>query len=314
VSRTNVLVVGATGFIGGWLCRAFNAAGAQVVGVCRTPPGPASPFRSILADLTLPGSGAQLIERTKPDLVVNAAGYGVDRNERDPGLARRLNAELVEELAVAIVDSPPSASWPGQRMIHLGSAFECGSVSGTVTEETACSPATDYGRTKLDGTRLLAAVRHQTGLQAVTVRVATVYGPGEHPHRLLPSLLRAADTAETLQLTAGEQERDFTYVADVAEGAVRLARCRDIPGPILNLATGELHTVREFATRAREMLGIAADRVIFGALPYRPEEVWQGRFAVDRLHTLLGWRPSTRLDEGIRATIALARMTEGDRG
>jgi UDP-glucose 4-epimerase len=314
MSRTNVLVVGATGFIGRWLCRAFDTAGTQVFGVCRNPPGPSSPFRPIIADLALPGSGAQLIERTRPDLVVNAAGYGVDRNERDLGLARRVNADLVEELAVAIAGLPPSVSWPGQRLIHIGSAFECGSVSGTVTEETPCAPATDYGRTKLDGTRRLAAVREQTGLQAVTVRVATVYGPGEHPHRLLPSLLRAADTGETLQLTAGEQERDFTYVADVAEGAVRLAKCRNTPGPILNLGTGELHAVKEFATRAREMLGIAEDRVIFGALPYRPEEVWQGRFAVDRLDALLGWRPRTGLDEGIRATIASARMTEGDRG
>jgi dTDP-4-dehydrorhamnose reductase len=51
-----------------------------------------------------------VIERTNPDLVVNAAGYGVDRNERDPGLARRINSELVEELAVAMAGSPPSAS------------------------------------------------------------------------------------------------------------------------------------------------------------------------------------------------------------
>ena len=308
-----ILVTGASGFIGQWVCRAFRAAGSQVFGVIRNQVASAADFLPVIADLAVPGSGTRLIEQMEPDLVVNAAGYGVDRDERDPELARRLNAELVEELALALAlaGSPGTRDWLGQRLIHLGSAFECGSVSETVDEDTICSPGSDYGRSKLDGTLRLAAVRAQSDLRAIAVRLATVYGPGEHPHRLLPSLIRSAKTGETLQLTAGEQERDFTFVRDVAEGLVRLARCRDTPGPILNLATGELHSVREFATRAREILGLAEDRVVFGALPYRPGEVRQGRFAVSRLFTLLGWRPNTGLDEGIRASIAAANCTEG---
>lgn len=311
----NVLVLGATGFIGRWLCQAFNTAGAHVVGVSRNSfPGATPSFQLMLADLAVPGSGARLVERARPDLLVNAAGYGVNPSERDASLAHRVNADLVEELAVAVANSPASASWPGQRMIHIGSAFEYGSVPGTVTEDTPCNPATDYGRTKLEGSRRVATVRDHTGLRAVTARVATVYGPGEHPHRLLPSLIRAADTGETISLTAGDQERDFTFVEDVVEGIARLALCPEVPWPILNLATGRLHSVREFATRARIMLRIPAPQVVFGALPYRMEEVWQGRMDIGRLEQLLGWHPATSIDEGIRRTIEFGLMTENARG
>src|SRR6185295_19604443 len=99
----------------------------------------------------------------------------------------------------------------------------------------------------------------------LVVRVATVYGSGEHPHRLLPTLIRAAQTGETLSLTAGEQERDFTYIADVAEGLVRLLAKGAAPWAVANLATGRLHQVREFIGCAQEMLGLRPDQVVLGA-------------------------------------------------
>jgi nucleoside-diphosphate-sugar epimerase len=237
--------------------------------------------------------------------VVNAVGYGVARDERDDRLAARLNADLVEELAEALVDAERVLpAWRGPRLIHLGSAFEYGSVEGTVTEATECRPRSVYGMTKLEGTRRLSEVVQRKGLRAVSARLATVYGPGEHPHRLLPSLLQAARTTETLSFTRGEQERDFTFVDDVAEGVVRLVSCKSLSDPVLNLATGRLTPVRAFAERAREMLGIPPDRLRFGDIPYREDEVWQGPIDVGRLQATLGWKPATSIDEGIRRTIA----------
>jgi nucleoside-diphosphate-sugar epimerase len=259
----------------------------------------------VRADLGIPGSLGPLLADCRPHAVVNAVGYGVARDERADLIARRLNADLVEELAQAVVELEPKLpAWPGQRLVHLGSAFEYGSVEGQVTETTVCRPSTTYGTTKLEGTQRLSAVVERYGLRAVTARLATVYGPGEHPHRLLPSLLQAARTTETLSFTRGEQERDFTFVDDVAEGVVRLVSCKSLSDPVLNLATGRLTPVRAFAERAREMLGIPPDRLRFGDIPYREDEVWQGPIDVGRLQATLGWKPATSIDEGIRRTIA----------
>jgi nucleoside-diphosphate-sugar epimerase len=314
LAEIRVLVLGGGGFLGRRCALALATAGARVVAFTRRPMAStpavsssnlAGRYTLISGDLSTAGAGRALLDEVRPHAVVNAVGYGVASDERDDRLARRLNADLVQELAEALVEAEPILpSWPGQRLVHLGSAFEYGSVDGAVTEATECRPRTVYGMTKLEGTRRLSAVAGEKRLRAVCARLATVYGSGEHPHRLLPSLLRAARTTETLSFTAGEQERDFTFVDDVAEGVVRLVSCKSLSDPVLNLATGRLTAVRAFAERAREMLGIPPDRLRFGDLPYRPDEVWQGAIDVGRLEAALRWRPATSIDDGIRRTIA----------
>jgi UDP-glucose 4-epimerase len=323
IRGARILVLGATGFIGSWVCRAAARSGAVLTAVGRDRSALARMLESFqftaetaVVDLGVPGSGAAIVEQLQPTCVLNLVGYGVDREERDEAVAQRLNTELVEEIGRALAGLEPRLPpWLGPRLIHLGSAFEYGSVPGQVTEATPCQPSSNYGRTKLDGTRRLSELCRRTGLAGVTLRVATVYGPGEHPHRLLPSLIRAAESGERLSLTAGEQERDFTYVEDVADGVVRIAASRASAEPVLNLATGRLHTVRDFASRARDMLGIPPDRVIFGAIPYRDDEVWQGEIDVARLESRLSWRPATTISEGIQRTIASERngRSKGDR-
>ncbi|HET9275461.1 MAG TPA: NAD(P)-dependent oxidoreductase, partial [Gemmatimonadales bacterium] len=301
LTGVRTLVLGASGFIGRWCADQLAAAGAEIVTAARTTPSDATGV--IAFDASRPGEAAELIARTRPHFVVNAVGYGVGRQERQEEMLQRLNADFPEEVAEALAGTDELPAWPGPRLLHLGSAFEYGSVAGAVSEETPCRPGSAYARTKLEGTRRVSAVAARTGLRATTVRVATVYGPGEHPHRLLPSLIRTVQTGETLELTAGEQERDFTYVGDVAHGLVRLAMTTDPLPPVLNLATGRLHTVRAFAEAAMRELGIPGDRVIFGAIPYRDDEVRQGPIVVDRLRAAVDWVPGMTLAEGIRKTV-----------
>ena len=77
-------------------------------------------------------------------------------------------------------------------MIHVGSALEYGTARGNLNELTAPSPTTLYGRSKLAGTLRVCRAARRRGFRAVTARLFTVYGPGEQPGRLLPSLMAAA--------------------------------------------------------------------------------------------------------------------------
>ncbi|HEX6463192.1 MAG TPA: NAD-dependent epimerase/dehydratase family protein, partial [Vicinamibacterales bacterium] len=89
----SALVLGASGFIGGWTARALHARGATVIVSARDErrvrdtlrPHGLNP-RIEVADLTAKGSVARLIDATRPAIVFNLAGYGVDRSERDPAL------------------------------------------------------------------------------------------------------------------------------------------------------------------------------------------------------------------------------------
>lgn len=305
----SALVLGASGFIGAWAARALNQAGATVYAVGRDSRRTAAVLTHrqarvhvVTADLEMPGAVSRLIDQVRPSIVFNLCGYGVDRSERDVTAMTALNARLVGELCERLADQPPD-DWNGLRLVHAGSALEYGQVPGPLHESTTPNPTTDYGRTKLMGTGLIRRAGAARGLRAVVARLFTVYGAGEHPDRLLPSLQRIAREGGRLGLTAGVQRRDFTYVEDVAEGLVRLGVSDAGPGEVVNLATGRLTPVRAFAETAASLLGIDPSMLDFGALPVAGGEMFHDTVSVSRVRDLLSWVPSTEISDGIRRAL-----------
>jgi nucleoside-diphosphate-sugar epimerase len=124
-------------------------------------------------------------------------------------------------------------------------------------------------------------------------------------------LIEASQENAPVPLTAGIQQRDFTFVAEVAEALVRLGECQTTPGEILNVATGRLLTVRQFVTTAAELLQIRTERLKFGQIPNRPEEMAHGAVTVRRLKTVLGWIPSVEVRDGIQETVTFLRSHAG---
>jgi nucleoside-diphosphate-sugar epimerase len=306
------LVLGAGGFVGRWVAGALAREGAELALAVRD----TRAARRVLAahdvggdlrevDLARTGEAAELVRATRPSIVFDLAGYGVDREEQDERLAQRLNTDLVAEIAEAF---EPDPGWRGQAIVHAGSALEFGTVATDLAEPWHCEPTTDYGRTKLAGARALAETSRRRGFRALTARLFTVYGAGEHAGRLLPTLIEASRHSNEIPLTAGAQRRDFTYVGDVAEGLLRLGLVeRDFEPRALNLATGRLTSVREFVEIAARALGIADRRLRFGALPTRPEEMSHEPASIAALRELVGWSPATSIDAGVRAALAFER-------
>lgn len=73
---------------------------------------------------------------------------------------------------------------------------------------------------------------------------------------------------------------------------------------MVNLATGRLTEVREFVVRAARVLGVAPDRLDFGALPTRAEEMQHDPVSIAKLQQLLNWAPRTSIAEGVRLTMS----------
>ena len=185
--------------------------------------------------------------------------------------------------------------------------MEYGSNPGNLSEDSFTAPTTLYGRSKLDGTNLLSKSSIETGVRALTARLFAVYGLGESSNRLLPSLIRVAETGGSLELTAGLHQRDFVYVEDVAEGLLRLGLTTAPLGDVVNVATGRLTTIREFAIIAAKILGMDRDRLKFGALPTREEEMAHEPVSTRKLVELSGWVPQTDIATGIRKTLEFDR-------
>lgn len=307
------VVLGASGFIGRWTARLLHDCGAHVVAVGRDGAavehalgGARSGIEVVVQDFV--GTDPQSwLGDLEPDVVFNLVGYGVDRTERDAALSRRLNHEFVAQLTHAVA-ALGNAHWPHVRLVHTGSALEYGSTGGVLREDSPTAASTEYGKTKLAGSMALVQTARATGCRALVARLFTVYGPGEHAGRLLPSVLSALGSSGPVPMSDGLQQRDFAYVEDVAEGMVRLTVSNAEPGAIVNLASGVMQTVRHFVAAAAAVCGISRDRFNFGAIPRREEEMRQTGVSVERLTSLAGWRPSEDIASGVRRT--LARLAE----
>ena len=303
-----VLVLGASGFIGHWVARQLCDRGALAHLIVRDRATASKVFAGsgiagtvIEADLTAAASVASVVAAVRPAIVFNLAGYGVDRSERDDVALRAINTDLVIALAEAVHESP-AGTWRGQRLVQAGSAAEYGQASGRLDERRAAEALTGYGASKLAATEHLRRQGALNGVRSVTARLFTVYGPGEHDGRLLPALLEAAASGRPVDLTSGYQQRDFTYVEDVAEGLLRLGVSAAEPGEVVNLATGCLTSVRDFAETAATLLGIAKSALNFGAAPVRSDEMFHDVVVVDRLRALTQWTPTTGVPQGIQRT------------
>jgi len=311
----SVVVLGAGGFIGRWVARQLSADGARLVSVVRDP----QVFEAVRqrwdiggrvhrADLASPESVRRLCTELRPTVVFNLLGYGVDRRECDRALAWWLNGRLPAVLAEAIASTPPGEKWAGRRLIHAGSALEYGTVPGDLAEDGPTAPTTLYGRSKLVGTLRLTRAARRRRLRAVTARLFTVFGAGEHSGRLLPSLEACARSGTPIDLTEGNQRRDFLWVGDVASQLLRLGLSEGTWGEVVNLASGQLFTVKEFTRLAAAALGIPPSHLRFGALPTRPEEMVHAPVTIARLHSLVGPAPSDSITRGLAETVTfLAR-------
>lgn len=305
---SRALVLGGSGFIGRWVARKLSDAQATVAVAVRD----AAAFAGMAAawgiradvlaiDALDEASVIDVVENAAPDITFNLIGYGVDRGETEAAMMWRINRDLVRHLAAAVAArSPGQSPLGGRRVVHVGSALEYGLIDGLATESGATRPHTEYGRSKLAGTEALRDAAHETGLNAVTGRAFTVFGPGEHPGRLLPTIRRAAAGITDVHLSAGTQQRDFAYVEDVAEGLLRLGLSMGEPGEVVNVATGRMTSVRSFAEAAARALALPDDRLQFGAEPVRDDEMRISGVDVDRFWQRTGWNLPIELDEMLR--------------
>ena len=154
-------------------------------------------------------------------------------------------------------------------------------------------------------------IANDLGVPLRVLRLFNVYGPGEAPHRLLPNLVAGLAANHRIALSEGRQGRDFVYVGDVVEAffaaADHVKRRAGMPSQVWNVATGEGHSVREFAEMTARLSGRGTDLLGFGDLPLRPDEIeWlvgDGR----RIRAETGWAARHDLASGIAAS--LVQMT-----
>ncbi|GAB3336905.1 NAD-dependent epimerase/dehydratase family protein [Micromonospora halotolerans] len=283
---TRVLLVGASGFIGGHVRRELEA-DMDLVCLSRAECDLAGSTRETLREL---------IGAVRPDAVVCCAG-AVTGTAEELVLSNTLAAaKLLDAVAVAA---------PGARLVRLGSAAEYGPVpfGASVSEDTVPAPVSEYGVSQAAATRLTALAARAGLVDAVVLRVFNPIGPGMPRTTLLGRVAaRLARLAPGEDLRTGplDAHRDFVDVRDVARAVRHALTVRAPAARVLNVGSGRALPVRA-AVRLLVEEACATVRIREDCSPSpRSAQVGWMRADLTRVTSVLGWSPRHDLNDSVR--------------
>ena len=294
----SVLVVGGTGFIGRHLARQCAKKGAHVTVLSRTRNslGLAEDVTVLRADLRQRDSVLRALDGRTFDFVFNLGGY-IDHRTYCSG-----GRDVIEQHFTGLMNLIDALDRSALRgFVQVGSSDEYGDQPAPQSELLGSAPISPYAFAKRACSDLIRTLACREDFPGAVARLFLVYGPGQATDRLLPQVIRACRLDETFPVSPGKQTRDFCFVEDVVAGLALLATTSEAHGRCLNVASGEPVSVRDVVEGVVRLVG--GGQPMFGALPYRQGESMALYADISETSSLLGWRPSTSLEDGLARTV-----------
>jgi UDP-glucuronate 4-epimerase len=322
-------VTGTAGFIGFHLARRLLADGHAVIGFDGLTPyynvklkhmrhaalAQYPAFQPVIAMLEDRAAVEEAMAAAKPDVVIHlAAQAGVRYSLENPQSYLTSNVtgsyniiELAERHKV--------------KHLMLASTSSIYGANPTVPfreTDRADEPLTIYAATKKSMELMAHAHAHLYKTPTTAFRFFTVYGPWGRPDMALFKFVERMLNDQPIEIYGeGQMSRDFTYIDDLVEGIVRVSavipdesnRVADdrietlshqAPFRIVNIGGGQPENLMDFVVMVEKAIGKPAIRKM---LPMQKGDVPRTYAAPDLLQTLTGFRPSTKLEDGVKAFV-----------
>ena len=304
------LLTGAAGFIGHWVARQLLDGGAEVLGIDNLNDAydpriktwrlarlqRRSGFRFMRVDIA-DRAALEAVSATAPfDAVLHlAARAGAPRSVEKPHSYITANATGTQNL----LDLCTARGIPKLVLASTSSVYGGGNPLPLTEEGDTGRPRSPYAASKRAAEALAHAHHHVHGLDITVLRYFTVYGPAGRPDMSLFRFIRWIREGVPIVLHGdGSQSRDFTYVADVARGTIRAAA--PLGFEVINLGSSAPVELREALALIEECLG---RRATILPEPVQRVDVRATWADIGKARRLLGWEPTTALQEGIERMV-----------
>jgi UDP-glucose 4-epimerase len=314
----NVLITGGLGFIGSNLAIKLVELGAHLT----------------LVDAMIPDYGGNLfnIEPVKGKVVINfcdirdanAMNYLVKGKDYIFHLAGQVCHVMsltnpfpdidINIKGTAIVMEACKIHNPEAKVIYTGTRGQYGSsVKLPVSEDAPTNPKGIYEISNLTAEKIIKVYGDVHGIDCALLRLTNTYGPrAQMKHSrygVVNWFVRLAIDGETIKVFGdGQILRDFLFVDDCVEALLMSAVCQPVVGEIFNVGVDKPTKMVELAETIVQVAG--SGRWEFA--PFTPERKAQepGDFYSDisKIRRIVGWEPTTSLEEGLRKTIAYYRL------
>jgi len=304
----SVLITGGAGFIGSHVASSLLDRGERVVIVDNFNDfyDPAIKRRNVLelqshgtpdiheVDILDVEGLRRVFAHASPQAVIHLAAWaGVRPSLERPALYSNVNVtgtvhllELARDFQVpCFIFGSSSSVYGGSRRVPF------------TEEDPADNPVSPYAATKRAGELLCRTYSHNFGLNITCLRFFTVYGPRQRPEMAIHKFARLIwDGREVPVFGDGSSRRDYTYVDDIVQGILNAVRVN--PGfAVINL--GESQTV-SLLDLIRLIEGALGRKAHLQFLPDQPGDMAITYADISRARQMLGYNPSTPVQEGVR--------------
>lgn len=299
--KIKVLVTGGSGFVGQHLVESLIAAGCEVVVTTRHCTSQQAAHSDVsyrqvnYRDIT---QLTDLFADEQPSYVIHLASD----KDRSP-LSCIKPTKLLDEITHGTNVIYASASLPNlKRFVYIGTSDQYDFSMETNGFPDCYTPANSYGFVKSTLALLLTTLHRDSNFPAVQLVPTIVYGPGQGAEMFLPSLLQALTRGENIEMTKGEQYRDFIYVSDLVDAIVAaLFRVTDeCLGKTYCVCSGNPIQLIDVVRIAVKESKSDMKQVLVGKRPYRNGESMSYFSNNEAFAKDAGWAPVVSLEEGIK--------------
>ena len=311
------LVTGGIGFIGSRVAELLLDGGAEVCGADNLNPAydvrlkewrlarlqarPGFSFQRL--DVRDAGAVNGLLERGFDAVINLAAMAGVRQSVAEPRAYIDANIVGVLNLLQGCRDyGIPKLVQASSSSVYGGGGSVYGARGGPPFREDALTdrPLSPYAATKKASELLCHAYHYLNGTDVTVFRFFTVYGPAGRPDMMLFRVVQwIAEGQPVIVYGDGQQERNFTYVDDVALGVV--AGLQPVGFEVINLGSRQAVKLMDAIALAERLLGKKA------RVEHRPSSPADAAFNpadIAKAREVLGWEPQVGLEEGLSRTVA----------
>lgn len=310
-----VLVTGATGLIGSWLCRRLTGLGAEVVALIQDNDAHTELWRSGTLDACRVVNGEledyaaieRAIHREETATVFHLGAQTlVGAARRAPHATFEANVRGTYNVLEAIRRSGGVV-----RRVVIASSDKAYGAQATLpyTEDTPLQGRDPYSASKSCTDIIAQSYASTYGLPINIARCGNVYGGGDlNWSRIVPGTIRSLLRRESPVLRSdGSYVRDYIFVDDVVDGYLSIAEGidRGVSGEAFNISTEEALTVLELVAIIRSTM--ACDEIPLDIQATASHEIHDQHLSAAKARAVLGWEPRFGLQRGLEETIAWYR-------
>lgn len=262
-----ILLTGCTGFIGSNVASGLLQHGHDVIATYRT----SSSFEKCIHFNekinwvnTESHYWKEQIKALKPDLLIHLAWSGIEpENRNDWGMQIR-NFWLSKEYFDLANESGIT------KVIAFGSQAEYGTYNYPVNELTVPMPCDAYGATKTLTANYLRNLFENSATEWYWIRVFSVFGEGENPGWLIPSVISKLIKCEPIKLTSCEQKYNYLYIEDFVNQLLSIVISKENKSGIYNVCNSESVTLKDLLMNIAELMNVSQNLLKFGEISQRP--------------------------------------------